>query len=124
MVNFSLHGFMAVKKLIFYAVIVLCVIGHSHLKAEDSLPFLLQKIQQNSFSMAPSATVSLNDAVQASDSRGAEIAKRFKDRIEQLKARKTRPSGTSQKLRSARGQSATTEWSSTPVFSQGFLKCG
>ena len=105
--NCSLHGCMNVQKWIFCASIVFCVIGHSPLKAEDSpTPSLLQKIQQNSFSMAPSATVSLNDAVQASDSRGAEIAKRLKDRIEQLKTRKTRPSGTSQKLRSARGKSS------------------
>jgi Zn-dependent metalloprotease len=104
--NCSLHGGMTVQKWIFCAVIILCAIGHSPLKAQDSTPLLLQKIQQNSFSMGPSTTVSLNDAVQASDSRGAEIAKRLKDRIEQLKARKTRPSGTSQKLRSARGQSS------------------
>ena len=105
--NFSLHGCMTVQKLIFYAVILFCVIGHSPLKAEESPPSLLQKIQQNSFSMAPSATVSLNDAVQAGDSRGAEIAKRFKERIEQLKTPKTRPSETSQKLRSERGKSET-----------------
>jgi len=106
MCNFFLHGFRTVQKWIFCAVIVLCAISHSPLKAEDSPPLLLQKIQQNSFSIAPSATISLNEPLQSSDSRSAEIAKRLKDRIEQLKTRKTRPSGTSQKLRSERGQSS------------------
>ena len=106
MFNFSLHGFITVQKLILHTCIVFFLIGHSHLKAEESHPLLLQKIQQNSFSMAPSASISLNDALQSSDSRGAEIAKRLKDRIEQLKTGKNRASGTSKKLRAKRGQSS------------------
>jgi len=84
MCNFSLPGFRTVQKWIFSTAIVFCVIGHSMLNAEESSPLLLQKIQQNSFSIAPSVTISLNEALQLSDSRGAEIAKRLKNRIKKL----------------------------------------
>ena len=106
MIKFSFQGLITFQKLVFCAVIVFCVIGHSILKAEDSHPLLLPKIQQNSFSIAPSATISLNDASQSSDSRSAEIAKRLKEKVGKLKNWKNRPSGTSQKLRSERGQSS------------------
>jgi Zn-dependent metalloprotease len=140
MFNFSLHGFITVQKLIFHTCIVFFLIGHSHLKAEESHPLLLQKIQQNSFSMAPSTSISLNDALQSSDSRGAEIATRLKDRIEklqssdsrepevakhlkdrveQLKAGKNLVSGTSKKLREKRGQSSPLN-GQTPQFLPDF----
>ena len=104
MFSFSLAGLISLRHVVPSTILILCAISSSTLHAEESAPVLLEKLQENSFSIESSTTISSNRANPSSDSRAGEIGKRLKAVAQQFSVSKEKGKGRSVVPRLGKGK--------------------